>query len=878
MDLIGSRLGSYQILSHLGAGGMGEVYRARDTKLGRDVAIKIIPPSFASDPDRLHRFEREARTLASLSHPNIGAIHGFEEAGDVRGLVLELIEGPTLADRLNNGPLPLKETLAVARQIADALDAAHEKGIVHRDLKPANIKIAPGGTVKVLDFGLAKAFVREGEDAPTVSLGATRDGEILGTPAYMSPEQARGQAIDKRTDIWAFGCILYEMLAGRAAFARGTLSDTIANILEHEPDWNALPQTTPVVRRLLERCLEKDSKRRLRDIGDARIELEQDVRETAVLQASPPLRRTRNVTRMAIAVVAVTGLALAVLAFWRQPVNPRPVRLSVVAPKGTAFTIRDITEHPQFALSPDGSRLAFVAGAPGEHPMVWVRSLESGTAQPLAGSEGGSGPFWAPDSRSVAFFARGKLKKISLDSAAVQELADIFFDVQTGTWSPQGVILFSAGAGGALMRVPAEGGPVTAATALDATRNETVHRWPQFLPDGRRYLVFVGSTTPENAGVYLGSIDSASKTLILPSETNAVYAEPEYLLFEQNGVLTKQSFDAQSGVLSGQPETTGDPILGLRGPRYLPLSVARNGTLAYWNASLTPTDLQWFDRSGRPLGKVGSAGRYDAPMLSPDGTKVIATLRENPNATEIWRFDVSGGGSSRLTFTRGNARFGIWSPDGQHIVSSAGLQQNARIFQMAASGAGQETFIEGTGKLQAVFPEDWSRDARWLIYDVTSQTAFDVWALDLSNSKAAPILQTPANEVQPRLSPNGLWLAYASDETGTWEVYVQGFGQTRGKWQVSKSGGSQPAWRRDGKELFYVGNDGRLFAVPVTSDKSFEFGSPQALFQTMLPPVLAPFRAGYAVSADGQRFLLNTLHPNPEPSVITTVLNWTARQ
>ncbi len=886
--LTGRRIGVYEVLAPLGAGGMGEVYRARDTRLGREVAIKILPRAFTSDPDRLARFEREARILAALNHPHIGAIHGVEDGEGIHALVLELVEGETLADRIaarsNVGRVPRSgpagvhviEALDIARQIADALDAAHEKGIIHRDLKPANIKITPEGVAKVLDFGLSKiAYGTDGasSQSPTITVGGTREGVILGTAAYMSPEQARGLSVDKRTDIWAFGCVLYEMLTGRPAFARDTVSDTLAAILEREPDWEALPAGTPPhVHRLLRRCLEKDPRKRTRDIGDARLDLGD---APAIAMPAPPAARPARAARFWIGLAAgvAVGAALASFAIRRPPPNVRPLRLSVVAPQGTTFTKRDITEHPQFALSPDGSRLAFIASAPGERSRVWVRSLESGAAQPVSGTEDASGPFWAPDGQNVAFFARGKLKKVSLNGAAPLDLADITFDILNGTWSPEGLILFPGGNGGPLFRVPSDGGPVTAATTLDASRGETAHRWPQFLPDGRRFIFLVNSATPANAGVYLGSIDSPSKTRIMASGSSAAYAAPGYLLFEQNGALTRQRFDARAGTLSGQPEALGDRILGLRGPSYLPLSVAGNGTLAYWSGSLTPSELLWFDRGGRPLGKVGAATRRDSPVLSPDGTKVLVSIRDNPNNNELWRFDLASGVSSRLTFTRGVARFAIWSPDSQHIAFSAADEDGPQLFQKAASGAGGETRIEGPGRHYALFPDDWSRDGRSILYVVAGRTAFDIWAVHVTERKAEPILETRANEVQPRLSPDGRWLAYTSDESGTWEVYVQGFKERRGKWLVSSAGGSQPLWRGDGKELFYAGLDGRLFAVTVSGDQTFEAGQPRPLFQTTLPPMLAPFRTGYAVSPDGQRFLLNSLHPNPEPPAITIVFN-----
>ena len=616
----GTRLGSFRIAALVGAGGMGEVYRARDTRLDRDVAIKVLPEAFAADPARLARFEREARALASVSHPNIAQVHGFEQVDGMHALVMELVDGEELSRRIDRGAIPFSEAVAIARQIADALDAAHDKGIVHRDLKPANVMITPDGVVKVLDFGLAKSAPGEaGTDLThsptTIDVGGTQEGVLLGTAAYMSPEQARGRIVDKRTDIWAFGCLLYEMLARKRAFGTDNLSDTIAAIIEREPDWSALPKTTtPAVRRLLERCLQKDLKRRLRDIGDARAELDEThAGDTAALTQSPAARSRSTLWLAAAALVIGAAISGAWFALRTPAPALAPVRLSVVAPTGTAFTMRDITEHPQFALSPQGDRLALVAAAPGERQKIWIRSFETGVAQPLGGTDGANSMFWAPDGRSLGFQAGGKLKAVSLDGAAPRDLTDLAFDVSNGTWSSGGVILFSRGAGGSLFSVPAAGGPVTQVTALDERRKETAHRWPQFLPDGR-FIFFASSNIPDNTGVYLGSLGSRETKQLLKIPTGAVFAEPGYLFFEQNGVVARQRFDLASGSLVGAPEPQGDPILGLRGPSYLPLSTAANGTIAFWNAPLTPSELVWVDRSGR----VRSNACGGDPLRQPD--------------------------------------------------------------------------------------------------------------------------------------------------------------------------------------------------------------------------------------------------------------------
>jgi eukaryotic-like serine/threonine-protein kinase len=877
----GTRLGPFRIAALVGAGGMGEVYRARDTKLDRDVAIKVIPAEFAADPGRLARFEREARVLASLSHPNIAQIHGFEQSEGIQALVMELVDGEDLSLRIGRGAIPFDEAMSMARQIGDALDAAHDKGIIHRDLKPANVMITPDGVVKVLDFGLAKPAPGEAgtesltHSPTTVIVAGTREGVLLGTAAYMSPEQARGRVVDKRTDIWAFGCLLFEMLSGRSAFGNETLSDTIAAIIDREPDWTALPKTTtPAVKRLIERCLQKDPKRRLRDMGDARAELDESHAAEHGAHA-PHVARARGPALWLAAAALVSGAAIsgAWFALRAPPPGAPPVRLSVVPPPGTTFTMRDITEHPQFALSPQGDRLALVAAARGERPRIWIRSFETGAAQPLAGTEGANGLFWSPDGRSLGFQAEGKLKTVSLDGAAPQSLTDLAFDVSHGAWGPDGTILFSAGSGGSLMRVRATGGPVTQATTFNASRGETAHRWPQFLPDGR-FIFFVSTAVPETSGVYLGSLGSAERTQVMTSAANAVFVAPGFLFFEQNGVVTRQRFDVASGTLSGAPESLGDQIQSLRGPSYLPLSAAGNGTVALWNAPLTSSELMWVDRSGRTIRTLAAATRYDGPTLSPNGKRVLATQRSNPNDNEMWLMDAAdGASSSRITFTRGVARFGIWSPNGNDVVYSMGTPDGPQIFRKPASGAGDEVRIAGVGRHYAVFPDDWSHDGRRLVYVAVSERAFDVWSLDVDQQIAEPLLRSPANEVQPRLSPSGRWLAYASDETGTWEVYVRGIGETQGKWQLSRGGGMQPLWRGDSRELYYVGLGGMLNAVSITGDSTLQAAAPQPLFQTTLPNALAPFRTAYAVSQDGQRFLLNALRPNPENAAVTVVLN-----
>jgi Tol biopolymer transport system component len=886
--MIGKTLGHYSVIKQLGRGGMGEVFLADDLTLGRKVALKFLPDLFTGDPDRMARFEREAKLLAALNHPNIGAIYGLEQAEGKRFLVLEWVEGETVADQIRRGPIPVEESLKLAFQIAEALEAAHEKGVIHRDLKPANIMVKPDGKVKVLDFGLAKALEGEaadpdGSDSQTATMSATQAGVILGTTAYMSPEQARGKQLDKRTDIWSFGCVLYEMLTGRATFAGNTISDIIATVLGSEPDWLALPDATPAgIQRLLRRCLEKDPTRRLHDIADARIELD-DALVSPPSGVGPAGAESRSGTHraffwiVATFALAITVIVLAMLTLRRQPVDLRPLRLSIIPPAGTTFTARDMSAAPQFALSPDGSRLAFVASARGEAPRLWVQQLESGAAQPLQGTENATGPFWAPDGLSLAFFASGKLKKVSLGGALPQELADVSVDVASGAWNTEGTIIFPGVNADGLFRISAEGGPLAMATELDTARGETSHRWPQFLPDGRRFIFYVRSTTPANSGVYLGSLDSNRKTLVLRSATNGVYAEPGRLLFEQAGNLMVQEFDAGIGSLRGQAAALGDKVAFLPAPAYLPLTIGRDGTMAYWNGQAPSTELLWFDRTGRPLGRLGAAERYQSPAISPDARKLLVTEIVSPSRTEIWNIEVSSGIATRLTFSQGAARFAIWSPDGRDVAFTALEAGTFRLYQKPASGAGQQTVLFEPGKYFSSFPEDWSRDGRWLFYNVTAKTGWDIWALNIADDrKARPIIETPANQVQARLSPDGRWLAYASDEAGAWEVYVQPFLEGKGKWLVSADGGAQPLWRGDGKELFYIAADGRLIAVPVGGDRTFEAGTRQPLFQTRAPSMLAPFRTNYAVSPDGQLFLINSISPQAAKDAITIAVNWQA--
>ncbi len=868
---------------------MGEVYRARDTSLNRDVAIKVLPEAFASDPERLVRFKREAHVLASLNHPHIGAIYGLEDADGVRALVLELVDGETLADRIARGPIPLTDALTISRQVTDALDAAHEKGIVHRDLKPANIKITPDGVVKVLDFGLARIVsANDGSTfdsrRPTITIEETREGLVMGTAAYMSPEQARGKAVDKRTDIWAFGCVLYEALTGRVAFAGETLSDTIASILEREPDWRALPDATPAnIRRLLQRCLEKDVKHRLRDIGDARVELDE--------AAIPPLptATTANVrvdsTRarlgglvLLVSVAAVGFVTWLMLRADRPPQEfgpQRPItRFDVVTPPTGNLS--------SFALSPDGRQLAFVGMGEGGS-RLWVRAFDQATARPLPGADGASFPFWAPDGRSIGFFADGKLKRVNLAGSGPQVLADASAG-RGGAWNRDGELLFAPVTPGSLMRIPATGGAPVPATQLES--GQTSHRWPQFLADGRHFLFLVAQGRPETRGTYFGSLDGGAPTRVLPDETPAVYVPPETLLVVRQGVLMALRFDPTRGVVSGEPvpvvQGVATDVVNYRSA----FTVSPTGVLAYRTGSGSQRrQLVWMDRAGRVPGTVGGpdGNNLRDPALAPDGERVAVGRTVQGNG-DVWLVDVARGVASRLTSDPNVDYAPVWSPDGRRVAFRSARNGVYDLFEKPASGAGDEQSLLVT--LEGKAPVDWSPDGRTLLYtSLSPKTGSDLWALPLGgNGKPFPIVQTAFDELDAQVSPNGRWLAYVSNESGRFEIYGRPFPGPGGRWPVSTAGGSQPRWRPDGKELFYVVPGGHLMAAPigVTSDgQTLQPGAPVALFAARLASGSGIYTSGYqehpqyAVARDG-RFLLNVAVESDTTPPISIVLNWDA--
>jgi serine/threonine protein kinase/Tol biopolymer transport system component len=902
-SLTGLRVGAYDVLEPIGSGGMGEVYRARDTTLGRDVALKALPQLSALDSDRLARFRREAHLLASLNHPNIAAIYGFEESIAVpsprhvgapgrssniivRALALELVEGPTLADRIAQGPIPVDDAVPIACQIAEALAAAHEHGIIHRDLKPANIKVRSDGIVKVLDFGLAKALdpaagAQDIAATPVISPAVTGIGVILGTAAYMSPEQAKGRPIDKRSDAWAFGCVLYEMLTGRRAFAGEDVSDTLAAVLRGEPDWTALPHAVPrSVRMLIEGCLQKDRRRCIADISTARFLLSE--RENS---AVPLIAPSQSLWRRAalFATVAVVAGAIGSAVAWRvrasrppDATNAHAARFVVTAPRGTSFGTRDEITWP--TISPDGTWLVFRVMRQGEAVLA-MRAIDALDAHVLAGTEDAHFPFWSPDSRVVAFFAGGKLKTIGVAGGPVRTICDAAPGFG-GTWNRQGLIVFAPSNNQGLFKIQETGGQPSPLTALQ--KNEASHWVPQFLPDGRRFLYFAAPT-----GWYLGSIDGGAPVPILANAdvfAAVRYAPPGYLLFWQDGALVAQRFDADRARLIGDPMQIGESR-GLETP-----SISDNGTLAYVMDPPVNVRLAWVDRAGRSVRSVGPFpfGRYADPELSPEGNQLALESIPAPRTQaapflnqEVWVFDLEHGRSTQLTFDPATDEHPIWSPDASRIVFFSARQGAEGFYEKMVSGEQPEALLmraeEPTGGRRVwPWPSDWS--SQGILYDKSDGAGnADIWLLPLTgNRKSYALVHEPSAQIEARFSHDGRWFAYQSNELGRPEVFVKSFPPSDAKWRISTDGGLQPRWRRDGKELFYLAADGRMMAVSVASTGiTVRADVPQPLFQTGMMGLYPRLRS-YGVSSDGQRFLITVSDDPGATASLVVVSNWLA--
>jgi serine/threonine protein kinase len=874
----GTRLRGYEILSLLGAGGMGEVYRAKDTKLGRDVALKILPASFTNDPDRVARFRREAQVLASLNHPHIGAIYGLDEAVGTQFLVLELVDGESLDKRIARGRIPVEETLEIAKKIAEALEAAHEKGIIHRDLKPANIALTKDGTVKVLDFGLAKATEPASgssldvTNSPTITTPAmmTGVGVILGTAAYMAPEQAKGRPADKRSDIWAFGCVVYEMLATRRAFPGGEVADVLAFILAREPDFRALPATTPPsIRRLLRRCLQKDRNDRLRDIGDARIEIRDaltrsDTEGTGVTTVPADHRSWQWIALGSVLALVLLIGAVAIVRSFRAAPPTAEIHLEINTPS---------TSVPaSLAISPNGRAVAFVGTVEGQS-RLWLRMFDSAKPRPLAGTDGADFPFWSPDSRSVGFFADNKLKQVDIEGGSVRMLAKVYRGTG-GAWSRDGVILVSS-LGAPISRLSDMGGLVEVPGLFRQGSDFS----PQFLPDGRRFLYRVRGT-PEADGIYVGQLDGKLEARrLLESVTRAVYTPSGYVLFVRQKTLLAQRFDPDGLHLTGNPfrvteDSTDCGCLGL--------SVSDTGSVVYRaTASNIQQHFAWFDRSGNEISKASDSA-MSSPSLSPDGQRVVG-YRGNPvdGNLDVWMLDVTRGVFSRLTDNVADDVNPVWSPDGDQIAFSSNRKGTHDLYRKSASPGGSEELLLATALHKNT--TDWSSDGRFVLFETRDpKSGMDIWALPLDKSgkpgKPFPVVQTTFDEQRGQFSPDGKWIAYQSDESGRHEIYLRAFPGPGNEWPVSTNGGTQVRWRQDGKEVFYVSLDGRLMAVPMrlaSNTTAPDVGAPVALFAPPLGGAVqqADFRHQYMVSSDGQRFLVATAMEGVD-SPITIIVNW----
>lgn len=900
---IGTRIGAYEITGTLGAGGMGEVYRARDTRLRRDVAIKALPDDAQVDADRISRFRREAQILAALNHPHIAAIYGLEEApsdGDRPGvshfLILELVPGGTLAQRLARGTLPVREAMSIVRQLADALHAAHDKGIVHRDLKPANIALTPDGQVKVLDFGIAKALAPSSD--LTTTLEATDPGLLMGTIAYMSPEQVRGMPLDKRTDIWSFGCVLFETLVGRTPFSAPTASDILAGILNREPDFPVLPAGTPArVTWLLRRCLEKDTRRRLHDIADARIELDEalDNREdpagpTGTRSTVP---RARGIgMRERVAWIAVTlGITAAALiwALSRGAAPPRTeagaaVRSSVVLPADVRLSVGE-DPSSRFAISPDGQRLAILANAGAGELRLYVRPADGMVPQPLADTEGASYAFWSHDSRSIALItrpaaellvgARARLRRIDLTSGQVTTLGDASL-ASGGSWNADGTILFTPRGGAPIHRLTASGGAATAVTTLDEARGDVQHSHPFFLPDGRHFLFSVvgsrtgGATT--SRGIFVGSLDgNEPPKLIVDSVSMAKYANG-HVLFVRSGRLMALPFDVD------RLSRTGEAIQLAEGVQEGAFSVSATGVLAYQAVTPTRMQLAWFDRSGRRLSTLGGEADYADVALSRDGSRAAVSMLDAASGTrDIWTFDVARGVLDRVTSDPADDFAPVWSSTGDRLAFSSTRRGSVDLWMANIAERAADSLIATPGLDVGKFAATWSSSIDALVFVAGGRVIArsDIWAVGVTGShKPVPVAQlSSAVETQARFSPDGRWLAYATNESSRLEVYVQPFPGPGPRQRVSADGGRYPQWRHDSSELYFLAPDDRLMAAGIRlTPTELRVGAIRPLFKFQFRRIRLDAYP-YDVAPDG-RFLVNTLVEDTAPAAISLLVNW----
>ena len=868
----GDKLGPYEIMSALGAGGMGEVYRARDTKLKREVALKILPDAFAKDPERLARFAREAQVLASLNHPNIAQIYGLEE----RALVMELVEGES-----PKGPLPFDDAWRIASQIVAALEYAHDRGIVHRDLKPANVKVTPEGVVKLLDFGLAKAFrpesasVPDPENSPTLTLGATQVGMVLGTAAYMSPEQAKGKNVDKRADIWSFGVLLYELLTGDPLFKGDDVVETLARVLTQQPDMEKAP---PQARKLLRRCLERDPKKRLRDIGEALYLLEEP--QTAAAVTAPTRPRTSFASWIAAGVFAMAAAGVSFLHFRESPPQEQALRYTIAPP--------DDSNVHSFAISPDGRLVAIATVRDGKR-QLWLRRLGALETQPMSTTEDARYPFWSPDSRFIGFFAQGKLRKIEASGGPSQPICDAV-DGRGGSWNRDDVIVFSdsGSATNTMKRVSASGGVPSEVITAKAR-----YLFPDFLPDGRHFLYEIAGISPDKNGIYFASLDGHENRRLLADSSgveflpSAPQSRSGHIVFLRENNLMAQPFDA------GSFQTTGDafPIaehVGLaNGNNYAPVTGSENGILLYWRGGTGAaggTQLVWYDRAGRGLESIDSPGVVRGPTISPDEKNFAFGRQAAGSFVDIWLRDVVRGTERRLTSDPSVNADSVWSPKGDRIAFRSDRGGHAGdLYQRPVSGSEQDQPLLSTPGFKSL--NQWTRDGRFIVYaENDPKTGPDIWVLPMgegSDRKPTVFLHTEFIENHGQLSPDDHWMSYTSNASGQREVYVRSFPAGDDEQRISTAGGEQARWRGDGKELFYVAPDGKMMAVTVkaAAGSKLTFEKPTTLFDSHIAGLNITY-FNYDVTADGKRFLVATTGAAADPSSptgvppLTVLVNW----
>jgi serine/threonine protein kinase/Tol biopolymer transport system component len=890
----GTRLGPYEILSPLGAGGMGEVYRAKDTRLDRTVAIKVLPEHL-SNPQLRERFEREAKAISSLSHPHICPLYDVGHQDGVDFLVMEYLEGETLASRLKKGPLALDQALRYAIQITDALDTAHKHAVIHRDLKPGNIMLTKSGA-KLLDFGLAK--VRAAEAAagmtalPTQTTPLTGEGTILGTLQYMAPEQLEGAEADARTDIFALGAVIYEMATGRKAFAGKSQASVISAIMTAEPPPISTLQTMapPPLDHVVQTCLAKEPDMRWQTAHDVLVELKWIGDAGSQVGIPKPVvaqRKRRELVSWAVtAVVSLAFLILAFVHFRERPHELRPIRFSISPPE--KVILADLEEAGPALISPDGSRLAFVGVADAVKSQLWVRPLEAAVAQPLAGTAGATYPFWSPNSRDLAFFADGKLKKVSAEGGPPETLCDAP-NGRGGSWAASkeggpGIIVFAPDVYAGLSRVSAAGGEPVQVTTRDSSHQEVSHRQPEFFPDGRHFTYVALSDRTENHGIFIGDIqakpDPKNVRRLMGGVGHVSYAPPGYLLFLRDNNLIAQAFDARRLEFSGEPFVLADHVAAGVNRGTVDFSVSTNGVLAWRTQSGATRQLAWFDRSGKQIQGLDARERYFYGNMSPDGKRVAVNRSDpvQPGIFNIWLLDLIRGSASRFTFGTGAQTFPVWSPDGRRIVFGLDRAPDYGLYWKDSSGAGNEELLLKTDRLSV--PSDWSRDGRFILFAQFEPKGpkYKIWVLPLiGDRKPVPVLRTEFIEGWGHFSPDSHWIAYCSDESGRFEVYVRSFTEggaavTAGKWQISTAGGMFSSWRRDGKELFFTTSDGKLMAVPVKAGSTFEAGIPVALFDTHDGSIDSTFD----VTRDGQRFLINRSFEGGADRPVNICLNWLA--